>query len=167
MDDDLDYLFDWFPELESVHWRKTSDEDDDYNCIAWAAGNDRRWWWPNRLGRNHWPSGVPPIPTLDAFRRMFATLGYSECESESYEDGWERVAVYAKDVLVTHAARQVGPKRWTSKLGYDIDIEHELRGLEGKEYGYVKLVLRRPNQFLLFWVIFLWYHYAPIGPTKG
>ena len=48
-----------------------------------------------------------------------------------------RVALYALNGSPKHAARQVAANVWTSKIGQNIDIEHNLRGLEGPTYGQV------------------------------
>ncbi len=77
--------------------------------------------------------------------REFATIGYAPTPSANLEDGFDRVALFAKDDRVTHAPRQLPSGRWTSKLGYDVDIEHDLRGLEGPVYGRVVQILRRPT----------------------
>jgi len=48
--------------------------------------------------------------------------------------------------MPTHAARQLGPSNWTSKLGELEDVEHAtLQSLESF-YGKVALVLRRPRK---------------------
>jgi hypothetical protein len=56
---------------------------------------------------------------------------------DSLESQYEKVALFAKDGRVTHAARQLPSGRWTSKLGSDVDIEHELYAIEGEVYGTV------------------------------
>jgi len=70
-------------------------------------------------------------------------VGYSPCSDGSPEAGWEKVALYATDEGPTHAARQMPNGRWTSKLGPEEDIEHELQGLSGAFYGSVVRFLRR------------------------
>ncbi|HEY7428267.1 MAG TPA: hypothetical protein VH682_28795 [Gemmataceae bacterium] len=35
-----------FPRLNGTAYRITSPASDVYNCIAWAAGETNRWWWP-------------------------------------------------------------------------------------------------------------------------
>lgn len=35
-----------FPNLTAGNYRITSEPDRDYNCIAWAAGDNRKCWWP-------------------------------------------------------------------------------------------------------------------------
>jgi hypothetical protein len=42
-----------------------------------------------------------------------------------------------------HAARQLDSKMWTSKMGDDEDIMHELHGLTGGDYGDVRQFMKR------------------------
>jgi hypothetical protein len=66
-------------------------------------------------------------------------------ESCELEAGFERVCIYVnEDGLPQHVARQLESGRWTSKIGRYEDIEHPtLSGLEGKEYGKAKIVMKR------------------------
>jgi hypothetical protein len=133
-----------FPGLVGKEYRVTSPEDDVYNCIAWAAGVTSGWWWPDKAGQGHWPTGIPREPTVDAFRLMFATLGFEPCPDADPERGFEKIALFATEAGVPkHAARQLATGRWTSKLGIFEDIEHDLRDLEGTVYGSVALIMRR------------------------
>lgn len=134
-------LEDSFPNLTSGGYEITSDFSLDYNCIAWAAGDISRWWWP--VAGDHWPIGDTSA-TVAAFCRAFASIGYEEADNDSLEPGYEKVALFAKEGRVTHAARQLTTGRWTSKLGSDVDIEHDLRGIDGEVYGTVVTVLKRP-----------------------
>ena len=118
-----------FTSLEADGFRVTSPDSLEYNCIAWAAGDETHWWWPDDDA--FWPINHRGA-TIEVFVRAFATLGYLPAEGEMLEDGFDRVAIYAKDGRVTHAAGQLSNGGWTSKLGYDVDIEHGLRGLEGQ-----------------------------------
>lgn len=135
-----------FPRLAGGRYRITSPRDGDYNCIAWAAGDTRNWWWPGPdPAKEHWPAGVPRERTRDAFVAAFASLGYIPCEGEALEPGYEKLALFAhEDGKPTHAARQLPDGRWTSKLGKAEDLEHELHDLEGEVYGSVVLLLKRP-----------------------
>ncbi len=135
-----------FPRLSATGYRLTSEPDRDYNCIAWAAGDSRKWWWPGRdLKREYWPPGIPRERTKDAFVAVFALLGYVVCDDADHEAGVEKVALFADvDGRPTHAARQLSSGRWTSKLGKAEDIEHGLHDLEGTVYGTVTLVMKRP-----------------------
>jgi hypothetical protein len=134
-----------FPRLRGGNYRVTSPPDTHYNCIAWAAGDTRRWWWPERdIENGHWPAAAIFAVSRDAFVQAFATLGFAVCAGEGYENGYERIALYAgQDGLPTHAARQLQGGRWTSKLGNGEDIEHDLRDLEGDMYGRVVQFMKR------------------------
>ena len=113
-----------------------------YNCIAWAAGDDRRWWWPT--GFAFWPDGVPSTETLDAFVSAFQTLGYEVCQTGDLESGQEKIAIYTSLMgLPTHASRQLPTGMWTSKLGPHHDIEHELEGVSASEYGHIARFMAR------------------------
>jgi hypothetical protein len=136
-----------FPVLNAENHRITSDRSDSYNCIAWAAGDEARWWWPDDeddFGISHWPEGVTRSEELDAFAAAFATLGYEACEDASFEAGYEKVAFYVKDGFPTHAARQLPDGAWTSKLGQGFDIRHTLEAIEGPTYGLASRFLVRP-----------------------
>jgi hypothetical protein len=135
----LDQLF---PNLASGH-RVTSPIDPLYNCVAWAAGNSTRWWWPDAPGIGYWPPGVPREETITAFVAAFGTLGYQPVGDPSLEPGVGKVAVFAKAGVPTHACRQLANGKWTSKLGESEDIEHDLDGVAGAIYGSVAVVLRR------------------------
>lgn len=68
------------------------------------------------------------------------------CVDSSLEAGYEKVAIFVKNSLPSHAARQLESGAWTSKLGPSHDIEHDaLSGVEGSEYGSVAKILRRPR----------------------
>jgi hypothetical protein len=137
-----------FPRLRGSAYEVKSKQDDVYNCIAWAAGttNTNVWWWPfGDPHKTYWPEGVPRQETMEAFRQVFETLGYTACDDAAEEPGYEKIALFADSQGVpSHAARQLPGGRWTSKLGALEDIEHALQDLVGTEYGSVVLVMRRP-----------------------
>lgn len=113
-----------------------------YNCIAWAAQDTSRWWQPGV----YWPTAVPAddcgIGTLE---QAFIALGYSDCAGPSLEAGYEKIALYGSNLFYTHAARQLPSGAWTSKLGKDVDIEHDAPdAVAGGLYGEVVQYLKRP-----------------------
>lgn len=143
-----------FPGLRECPYQLTSPFDENYNCIAWAAGDVTNWWWPTAGSKpNYWPEAVPADETIPAFVEAFASLGYTECEGGGYEPGFEKVALYAdQDGIPTHMARQLPDGTWTSKIGELPDIQHgTLEALEGMggegeaSYGWVVKFLRRPT----------------------
>lgn len=137
----------WFPQLANWAWEITSPIDERYNCIAWAAGDSTRLWWPapQEASGYWWPEGLPRVESLDNFVDAFATLGYETCATAELEDGLEKVIIYATDAgKPTHAARQLSDGTWASKLGPQWDIVHEdPEGVAGRHYGSAKVVLRR------------------------
>lgn len=135
-----------FPDIADWGYVLTSSITCDYNCIAWAAGDDTRQWWPSPDdGSVYWPSEAPHALNVDAFAAAYATLGYVACEGEEHELGFEKIALFAHaSGEPTHAARQVDETGWTSKVGRLQDIQHPLRALEGESYGRVVRVMRRP-----------------------
>jgi hypothetical protein len=137
-----------FPALRGKTYLVSSPPTRDYNCIAWAAGDTVRWWWPDQFSTSddpYWPPGVPREETVEAFRQLFATLGYEVCNDDRLEEGYEKVAIFAYTGVPKHAARQLPSGRWTSKLGQMEDIEHDLHDLTGMVYGSFALVMKRPR----------------------
>ena len=133
-----------FPRLKRTVFLMTSVETTQYNCIAWAANDTSRWWWPTGYG--YWPPGVRKAVDVDAFKAAYATLGYTECEDGSVEKRLEKIAIFANaSGAVTHAARQLPSGTWTSKLGDWEDISHTIYGLEGSTYGSVACYMARPR----------------------
>ena len=117
-----------FPRLQSSEYRVTSPEDAGYNCIAWAAEDNGRRWWPGGASGEYWPDGAPCSETLSAFVRAFETLGYVSCLGHDMEAGFQKIAIFVDATdEPTHAARQLPDGRWTSKLGRLEDVEHHLR----------------------------------------
>jgi len=134
----------YFPNLLEAPYQLTSPASAHHNCIAWPARDQERWWWPDPMGQGYWPTGVPREQTLSAFEQAYGTLGFARCEDAELEPGFVKIALYARGLVPTHAARQLPQGRWTSKLGPLEDIEHDtLHALEGDWYGEVVLVLKR------------------------
>jgi hypothetical protein len=135
-----------FPGLAAAEHRVASPTSDKYNCVAWAALDENRWWWPDAAGVSYWPPQAPREETLEAFVEAYRLLGYLPCDSADLETGFHKIAIYAREGLPTHAARQLPDGRWASKLGRAEDIEHAtLAALEGRLYGRLAIVLRRRN----------------------
>ncbi len=134
-----------FPLLQPGRYKITSPITKRYNCIAWAAHEDIRCWWPDPLLQYYWPSAVKRVCTVPAFIEAYVTVGYEVCDRSDYEPGYEKIAIYTDSQgTPTHASRQIGEGKWTSKLGPQYDIEHEFEALDGNEYGNPKVFMRRP-----------------------
>ncbi len=134
-----------FPNLLTTGYEITSPDTIDYNCIAWAAEDNERWWWPDSQNIDYWPTGVPREVTINAFMQAYQTIGYQVCDRPNLEPGFQKIAIYADSAgKPTHCARQLPNGKWTSKLGQDEDIQHEtLEGLTGESYGNVACIMRK------------------------
>ena len=136
-----------FSSLTNTNHKITSPRTSEYNCFAWAAEENDRWWSPSEdLEEYYWLDGAPKELSLDGITETYRLLGYEPCESSEIEEYFQKIAIYMKDGKPCHAARQLSNGKWTSKLGGWEDIEHELIGLEGigeHEYGYVEQILKR------------------------
>lgn len=117
-----------------------------------------KWWWAvdvKTAGNDvFWFDDIPSQAALASFILAFQKLGYETCDDAELEKGFEKVAVYVsiKDEIhspkgtPTHMARQLASGIWTSKLGADVDISHNsLQDVEGKIYGEVRQILKRPS----------------------
>ncbi|MBI5685970.1 MAG: hypothetical protein HZC54_12935 [Verrucomicrobia bacterium] len=134
-----------FPGLASTDHAITSPVDAKYNCIAWAAGDDSRWWEPDPMGICYWPPSAARQYTLDAYQQAFESRGYRKPDDEASEQGLDKVAIYAKGTEPKHACRQIDTSMWTSKLGRGVDMRHELHALAGDIYGTVARLLIRES----------------------
>lgn len=127
-------------EFPNIDYRVTSEQDSLYNCVAWAAGFSNDWW--SHLEDYRWIGERGA--TIRHLVALFVALGYEECESDSPDADYTKVALYAKDGNWTHVTRQLPEGTWTSKLGALEDIEHRsLSDLNGDFYGEVRCIMRR------------------------
>src|SRR5947209_2077007 len=106
-----------FPRLGS-NYRVLSGPSDKFNCVAWAAGEQHRWWWPFDSGEEtpHWPKAAPFEVTLLAFTTVFRLLGYEPSPDGDVVPNVEKIAIYDLNGVPKHVARQ-HEGRWSSKLG--------------------------------------------------
>jgi hypothetical protein len=134
-----------FPKLMEKGFAVTSPFNEEYNCIAFAAGDVTRWWWPGGGTGHYWPT-PGEAATLDAFQRAFRALGYEVCADGDFVPGVEKIAIFVSpNGTPTHAARQLPDGAWTSKLGMDVDIRHNAAdGVEGDIYGRIACYMSRP-----------------------
>jgi hypothetical protein len=142
-----------FPDLTEDNHTITSPATRRYNCIAWAAGEATRKWWPDPRKIGWWPAGVHRAETMEAFVEAYGTLGFRLCFDGSLQPGIEKLALYGRisqpnePPLPTHAALQLESGNWTSKLGDFEDISHDtVEAVCGPVYGRVIYFLERPRQ---------------------
>jgi hypothetical protein len=140
------------PGLNGSRFRVSSDHTDEYNCVAWALRETDRWWSHVEILGHYRPPDVERAATIAAYQSMFASCGFEPCEDDELREGFEKIALFASGDEFTHVARQLPSGLWTSKLGQDCDIEHELQTLisirspmSSYRYGEVAAYMERPG----------------------
>ena len=143
----------YLPGLDGSDYRITSPRTDVYNCIAWVLGVDDQWWAPGEPGVLYWPESLPRDERVSTFLALFGSQGFEPCDDGEIEGGFEKIALFAEGETFTHVALQLETGRWTSKLGENCDIEHELDDLVRRRspfadyrYGEVVGFMRRPRR---------------------
>ncbi len=107
-----EFEFKW-PNLSLTDYQVTSPKSQEYNCFAWAAEEDDRWWQPIPGEQFYWPDGVPQEETLEAYIQAYETLGYEICKEDRLEVGYQKIAIYVDSSSIpTHAARQLANGKW-------------------------------------------------------
>ena len=117
-----------FPALREIIYTVVAEADVKYNRIAWVAGVDDDWWDPVDETR-YWPAGAPRGDTVEIVMEGLATAGYEPCTDDTLEPGIEKIALYEYRGEFTHVAKQLASGLWSSKLGREWLIEHELEAL--------------------------------------
>lgn len=118
----------WFPNHKRSGMYVHSPPVITYNCIAFAAGEDFRLWWPNSAPVAYWPIPDVPDEKVERLVEAFERLGYERCWTGIRRRGFEKVAIYQdENGNMTHAARQGPSGEWESKLGYDVGVCHDVR----------------------------------------
>lgn len=138
------------PQLSSENCQAASERTEDYNCLAFAAGETDCWWEPYVIPPSrpgiYWPPGVEPDNTIAAWSAALATKGFAPCADPSFEPALLKVALYEKAEQAVHAARQLKSGRWVSKLGDREDIIHDTPDcVGGGDYGRPMCFLARPR----------------------
>ena len=82
---------------------------------------------------------------MEAFSLLLAKNGWVKTDNRLVALGLKKIALYYNPLTgePTHAARLLENGFWTSKLGDNIDLSHELSELEGPEYGLVLAVFEK------------------------
>lgn len=141
-----------FPKLirsgPGCNFRVTSAAAQRPSCVAYAVGDHKRFWWPDAPFPAVWPKKAPNEETVEAFVAAFGLLGYRRCASAELEPGLEKIAIFAMDGEVQHAAVQPPDRNgwWRSKMGVNVDIDHVLEAIAGPIYGEVVAILSRPRR---------------------
>ena len=131
-----------FPNLRTEAYHITSLCTIDYNCVAYAFGDQTQRWEPDPHNIYHWPISKRDLK-VKTWVLAAESLGFTVCKSDAFEDGFVKVAIYAKKGKATHVARQLPDGMWTSKLGDLEDITHTLIGIVNTRYGEPSTFLKK------------------------
>ena len=132
-----------FPNLKQTGYAITSPAEVNYNCIAWAVGDQGQWWEP--LRGFYWPPGVAQDYTLAAYIRVFSIHGYAPCDSAEPELEFEKVTLFVDESgLPSHAAdnwkTHTGP---ASSASWKTSNTPAYMRLKGQLNGTVAQVMKR------------------------
>lgn len=111
-----------FPNLNNEDFKIVEPDTGQFNCIAFAAGDSNKWWWPD--GINYWPDWAPLENSIESLQKAFAGLGFERCENADIEDGFQKIALYETVGVMKHAAVLMPNGHWRSKMGQGPVIEH-------------------------------------------
>lgn len=142
-----------FPNLSNdINFKITSKETPNYNCIAWACNYEDRWIQPPYINKPSldsviwWPPNIPEGLEPECLKKVFEYIGYKECETSDFEEGFRKIAIYFNSEVNewTHAARQKSNGKWTSKLGQYKDIQHGTpESIENENYGKIYCFMKK------------------------
>lgn len=99
-----------FPNLgQRGEYEPTSDEDENYNCIAWALYDTGHWWWPTPRFGAFWLPQVSRDNKRETLVKIFEMHSYVKCDSSEQEEGYEKIALYEihPESGVEHVSRQL------------------------------------------------------------
>ncbi|MFM9909954.1 MAG: hypothetical protein ACKVOW_11420 [Chitinophagaceae bacterium] len=133
-----------FPNSKVDPFLVTSPQTAHYNCIAWAYGDNSKWFWPDISNIYYWPLEIPREEKVEYFVLLFKSIGYEVCNNGDLEEHYQKIAIYTdKFGKPTHAARQLENGFWTSKLGQHFDVTHTIFSMQDGSYGNVALFMQR------------------------
>jgi hypothetical protein len=135
-----------FPALIGAKY-DLSDEDFNYNCLAFALGDQKNWWEPPKGPGQYWPPGFADDVSVQTVESIIKTRGFTiEMMDTKAQPVTDAIAIYAEGNEWTHFAK-FSAGSWSSKLGDGHDVSGVTLGhLEGSLYGRVVKILRRPKR---------------------
>lgn len=135
-----------FPNLPG-QYELTSNPDEGYNCLAYAAGIEDEWWDPLS---GVWPDDIGPEDTIANLVLVYKRHGFVEHDGPLPLDDHEIIAIYGEEEengAFYHAAKLRSDGRWGSKMGPDDDLAHNtLHAIEGEEYGKAVVFMKRKQR---------------------
>lgn len=126
----------------------TSDPTPIYNCIGFAMGMNDIWValaHPRNIPWVWWPPTAPTDRNPGSLVNAFEYMGFTQCSTGFMEEDFDKVALYAKNGIWTHAAKIVENNLYHSKMGEAWDIVHSAGDVfHNDSYGDVFAFMKRP-----------------------
>ena len=91
----------------------------------------------------YWPYELPRSSSLETYIALFRWAGYEIGDSDP---SFEKLAIFAQNGVFRHVARQLPSGQWTSKMGANVDIEHDLVAVQGGRYGDLHSIMQRERR---------------------
>ena len=133
-----------FPAMIGMEY-ELSDEDFNYNCLAYALGDRSNWWEPPKGPGQYWPPGYPNDVSLETVESIIKDHGFTVDSDTTRTPETDAVAIYAEGNERTHFAK-FSTGFWSCKLGEGHDVVGvPLEPFEGALYGKLVKVLSRPK----------------------
>jgi hypothetical protein len=93
-----------FPSLVGAAYG-LSDEDFNYNCLAYALGDQKNWWEPPKGPGQYWPPGFPDDVSVKTVESIIRAHGFSvEVTDKKAHPETDAIAIYAEGNDWTHFA---------------------------------------------------------------
>ena len=90
-----------FPALKSRDY-ELSDQDFNFNCLAYALGDQTNWWEPPRGSGRYWPAGFPADVTIQTAESIIRTHGFTAELDAAIEPDTDAIAIYGQGHEWTH-----------------------------------------------------------------
>ena len=129
-----------FPNLiKGNNFAFTSEQTEDYNCIAWITEVIDDW-------KQLYEENGNVIRNSENYISYFRDLGFEITDKLDLEDNTLKIVIYIESNSnhFKHVARQLNTGKWTSKLGDWEDIQHDTpNDLVGQSYGDKLVIMSR------------------------
>lgn len=136
-----------FPALKGTEY-DLSDEDFNYNCLAYALGDKSNWWEPPNRPGQYWPPGFPDDLSVKTVESIIRSYGFTVDNNLARAPETDAIAIYAEGEDWTHFAK-FADGSWSCKLGDGHDVLGvQLEHFAGKLYGKLFKILSRPKAVL-------------------
>jgi hypothetical protein len=136
-----------FPALIGMEY-DLSDEDFNYNCLAYVLGDRSTWWEPPKGPGQYWPPGYPNDASVLTVESIIKAHGFTVDSDRASTPETDAIAIYAEGSEWTHFAR-FSAGTWSCKLGDGHDVVGvPIERFEGELYGKIVRVFSRPKTLL-------------------